>query len=264
VSFCKVHSSINLNLIKHLYLVTVNIEGQPEHRFCPNNSPSSLSRPHLTIPHTPKRKRQHRGTPIPAFPHTPDPKNNIILVHRRTREIKPLHIAHLNHIRPKTLRRPAIHNLIPDRSQSLWCIPFKLAKIVGRSCVDTDVPWFPRCIRKTPHRSSNDLRGAGIIFEIKPLNQIAILFTIPHGDVLVLLSVIFVGLDEAYACVSGFEERAVVAAAGVAVEAVDEAHSHLGEDVGSDLVDVAAEIAGWAVVIAADAEAGCCGVGGFG
>lgn len=79
-----------------------------------------------------------------------------------------------------------------------------------------------------------------------------------------LLGVVFVGLDKAHAGEAGFEEGPVVAAAAVAVEAVDEADGHFGKGVGGDFVDVAAKVAGWAVVVAADAEArgGCAGVFG--
>jgi hypothetical protein len=185
-------------------------------------------------------------------------------MNRRTRQIIPLHIPHLNHTLPKRRARLPIHNLIPHRLQPLRCRPLELTEVVRSSNVNPHIRRFPRRIRKTPHCTRHNFGRTRVVLEIKPLDQIAILLAISHRDVLVLLCVVFIGLDEAYASVSGFEEWAVVAAAGVAVEPVDEAYGHFGEGVGGDFVDVPAEVACGTVVVAADGEAGSCGGGVFG
>jgi hypothetical protein len=185
-------------------------------------------------------------------------------MNRRTRQIIPLHIPHLNHTLPKRRARLPIHNLIPHWHQPLRRRPPELTKVVRSSNVNPNIRRFPRRIRKTPHCTRHNFGCARVVLEIQPLDQIAILLAISHRNILVLLRVVFVGLDKPYAGVSGFEEWAVVAAAGVAVEPVDEAHGHFGEGVGGDFVDVAAEIARGTVVVAADGEAGGCGGGVFG
>jgi energy-converting hydrogenase Eha subunit C len=182
-------------------------------------------------------------------------------MHCCTRQIIPLHIPHLNHTLPQRRIRLAIHDLISHRLQSLRLRPLELAKVIGRGDVDANIRRLARRIGERPHSRSNYLGGARIVLKVKPLDQITILLAVAHGHVLVLLRVVFVGLDEAYAGVAGFEEGAVVAAAGVAVQTVDEAHCHFGEGVGGDFVDVAAEIAGWTVIVSADGEAGGCGCG---
>jgi hypothetical protein len=185
-------------------------------------------------------------------------------MYRRTRQIIPLHIPHLNHTLPQRRIRLAIHNLISHRFQPLRLRPFELAKVIGRGNVDANICGLARRIGERPHSRSNHLGGARIVLKVKPFDQITILLAVAQGHVLVLLRIVLVGLDEAYSGVAGFEEGAVVAAAGVAVQTVDEAHCHFGEGVGGDFVDVAAEIAGWAVIVAANGEAGGCGCGVFG
>jgi hypothetical protein len=179
-------------------------------------------------------------------------------MNRRTCQIIPIHIAHLNHIRPMALNRITIHNLVPLSRQPLRRLPLELAKVVGCGSVDAHVGWLAGRVGQTPHGGGNDLGGARVVLEIEPFDQVAVLLAVADGDVLVLLRVVFVGLDEAYAGVAGLEEGAVVAATAIPVQTIDEADGHLGEGVGRDLVDVAAKIAGRTVVVAADAEAGCC------
>ena len=179
---------------------------------------------------------------------------------RRAGEVVPVHIPNLNHTRPVRLQRLPVHNLIALNRKALRRVPLELAKVIRSSGVNPNICRLARRIRETPHSARNDLGGAGIVLKVKPFDQITVLLAITDGDVLVLLGVVFVGLDEADACVASFEERTMVAATAIPVEAVDQADGHFGEGVGSDFVDVATEVTRWAVVVSADTEAGgCCG-----
>ncbi|EOA91236.1 uncharacterized protein SETTUDRAFT_29794 [Exserohilum turcica Et28A] len=163
-------------------------------------------------------------------------------------------VSRVNDMGPVRRNRLAVHDFVALDGQPRGRGPCELAEVVRPSRVDADLGRDPRGIGKTPHGARDYLCGARVVLKVEPFDHVAVLLAVAYSHVLVLLRVVFVGLHEAHARVSGLEERAVVAAAPVAVEPVDEAHRHLGPRVGRHFVDVAAQVARWAVVFPADAQ----------
>ena len=150
--------------------------------------------------------------------------------------------------------RLSVQNLVSFRLNSLRRSPSELTKIIARRHINPHIRGLPRRIGQTPHGARDHLGRSGVIFEVEELDQVAVLLPALDAHVLVLLGVVLVSLHEAHAVETRFQKGAVVAAAAVAIEAVDKTDGHLSEGVGRDLVDMAAEVAARAVVVTSNTQ----------
>lgn len=210
----------------------------------------------LAVPRASKRERQHRWTPVATFAYTTNAEDNVVFVDGRTCQIVPIDVAHLNDTSPMRLNSLSVQNLIPFWLQSNRTRPSELTEVVAYCRVDANICRLTRCICKTPHRTCYHFGGASVVIEVQKLHKVAVLLAVLDPDILVLLRIVFVRLDEPYTIESGFQERTVITASAVAVEAVDKAYGHLGEGIGCDFVNVTTKVARWTVVVSANAQTG--------
>ena len=217
-----------------IFISLILSSNRPQRKVQPLPTPPPIQFP-IVIQLRP-RERESRWTLITIRAHSPDPESHVILTHLHCRRID---LAHRNDIRPLRRIRRSPQNLIARKTRLIALGPAKLALVAQNRRIDRHLLRRARCLRQAPHGRGIDLADPSDKLVVDELRQIAELDPVDDLDVLVLVREVLLRLREARGGVAGGEKGFVVAAAEVAVGAVDDGDVHLREPVDCDAGDKA-------------------------